>query len=136
MDIKMYTHVMSAVETTKDDSSVETIDYDSRRYDCFTGQLHDRTKYIGRKKELDQLESFGVIRRVKQSEATHGKHVRTKIIAHNKGDPLEPCQYGHSIRKSRRVCSNQSQSHRTLASQDRRNLGRWRLHSFAQTWMT
>ena len=43
----------------------------------------ERTKYIiGRKKELDQLESFGVILR----EATDGIHVRMKIIAHNKGD--------------------------------------------------
>ena len=38
------------------------------------------------KKELDQVESFGVIRRVKKSEATDGTHVRMKIIAHNKGD--------------------------------------------------
>ena len=45
------------------------------------------TKYItGRRKELDQLESFRVIRRVKKSEATDGTHVRMKITAHNKGD--------------------------------------------------
>ena len=47
----------------------------------------DRTKYItSRKKELDQLESFGVIRHVKKSKACDGAHVRMKIIAHNKGD--------------------------------------------------
>ena len=52
-----------------------------------TGELLDRTKYITcRKKELDQLESFGVIRRAKKNEATDGAHVRMKIIAHNKGD--------------------------------------------------
>ena len=47
----------------------------------------DRDKYIaGRKKELDQLESCGVIRRIKKSEATDTTHVRMKIVAHNKGD--------------------------------------------------
>ena len=67
----------------KEDCAAETIDEDSRWYDYFTGELLNRTKYItGRKKELDQLESVGVIRR----EATDGIHVRTKIIAHNKGD--------------------------------------------------
>ena len=46
----------------------------------------DRDKYIaGRKKELDQL-AFGVVRRVKKSEATDTTHVRMKIIARNKGD--------------------------------------------------
>ena len=62
----------------------------------------DRTKYItGRKKELDQLESFGVIRR----EATDGIHVRMKIIAHNKGDLVRwTCHYGQPIRTARRVC--------------------------------
>ena len=77
---------MSAIETTKEDSRAETIDEDSRGYDHFTGELRDRTKYIGREKELDQLESFGVSRRVKKSEAADGIHVRMKIIAHNKGD--------------------------------------------------
>ena len=67
----------------KKDSAAETIDEDSRQYDCCTGELLDRNKYItGRKKERDQLESFGVIRR----EATDGIHVRMKIVAHNKGD--------------------------------------------------
>ena len=47
---------MSAIETTNEDSGAETIDEDSRRYDCFTAELLDRTKYIGRKEELDQLE--------------------------------------------------------------------------------
>ena len=70
----------------KDDSSVNVIHEDSRRYDYYTGQLLDRDKYtVGRKKEHDQLESSGVIRRVKKSEATDGTHVRMKIIAHNKG---------------------------------------------------
>ena len=74
---------MSAIETTKEDSAAETIDEDSRRYDCYTGELIDRSKDItGRNKELDHLESFGVIR----PEATVGIHVRMKIIAHNKGD--------------------------------------------------
>ena len=40
------------------------------------------TLITGRKKEHDQLESFGVIRR----EATDGIHVRMMIIAHNRGD--------------------------------------------------
>ena len=56
------TDVTSATEITKDDSAAEAIDEDSRRYDYYTGELLDRDKYIaGRKKELDQLESFGVI---------------------------------------------------------------------------
>ena len=55
----------------------------------FSGKLPDRDKYIsGRKKELDQLESLGVIRRVKKSDATDGTHVRMKVIAHNKGDTV------------------------------------------------
>ena len=67
------TNVMSAIETTKGDSAEETTDEDSRRYDNYARKLHDRTKHItGRKKELDELESFGVIRR----EATDGIHVR------------------------------------------------------------
>ena len=54
------TNVMSAIETTNDDSAAETIDKDSRRYDFYIGELLDRDKYIpGRKKELDQLKSFG-----------------------------------------------------------------------------
>ena len=81
------TNVMSAIETTNLDSAAETIDEDSRRDDYYTRELLDRTKYItGRKKELDQLESFGLIRRVNKSEATDGAHVRVMIIAHNKGD--------------------------------------------------
>ena len=44
-------------------------------------------KYIaGRKKEHDQIEAFGVIRRVKKSEATDGNHVRMKVIASEKRD--------------------------------------------------
>ena len=68
MDIKMYkTDVMSAKETTKEDSAADTIDEDSRRYDYHTGKLLGRTKYItGRKKQLGELESFGVIRCVKK----------------------------------------------------------------------
>ena len=63
---------MSAIETTKDDSAAETIDEDNRQYDYYTGELLDRDKCIaGRKNELDQLESFGVIRLVK-SEAADG----------------------------------------------------------------
>ena len=54
-------NVLSAIETTKEDSAQETIDEDSHRYDYYTGELLDRTKCTGRKKELDQLESFGVI---------------------------------------------------------------------------
>ena len=63
------TDVMSAIETTNEDSAAETIDEDSRWYDYYTKELLDRTKYItGRKKELVQLESFGAIRRVKKNE--------------------------------------------------------------------
>ena len=59
----------------------------SRQYDYCTGQLLERDKNIaGRKKKLHQLESFGVIRRVKKSEATDGTHLRVKITVHNKGD--------------------------------------------------
>ena len=39
------TNVMSALETTKEDSAEETIDEDSRRYDYFSRELFDRTKY-------------------------------------------------------------------------------------------
>ena len=103
---------MSAIETSTNDSAAETIDEDSRGY---TGELLDRGKYIaGRTEELDQLESFGVIRRVKK--------VRL-LTAHTCA-----CQYGsQAIRTSRRVCrhtriesaphvdriSSKSQSHRT-----------------------
>ena len=62
-------HLLSAIEVTKDDFSVDTIDDDSRRYDYYTREL------LGRKRELDQLESCGVIRRVKESGATDGAHV-------------------------------------------------------------
>ena len=67
---------------------MDTIDDDCRRYDYFSGTLRDRDKYIiaGRKKELDQMESFGVIRFVKKSEAIDGSHVRMKVIASEKGD--------------------------------------------------
>ena len=79
------TNVMSAFETTNDESAAETFDEDSRWYDYCSGRLLDRDKYItGRKRELDQLESSGVIRGIKKSEATDGTHVRMKIIAHNK----------------------------------------------------
>ena len=64
---------MMAIEVAKDDLCVDTIDDDSRRYDYYTGRLLDRDKYTaGRKKELDQMEAFGVFRRVKKSEATDG----------------------------------------------------------------
>ena len=135
-------NVMSAIETTKDDSAAETIDEDSRQYDYYTGEFLDRDKCIaGRKKErknFDQLESFGVIRRVKKSEATDRTHVRMKIIAHHKSDlvrwrlvSMEVNQYErhdvfagtpriesvpHVDRKS-----TKSQSPRTRASQDHRN---------------
>ena len=130
---------MSAIETTNDDSAAETIDEDSRWYDHYTGELLDRTKYITeREKELDQLESFGVIRRVKKSEATDGTHVRMKIIAHNKvilcaGDlpAWKSIQYerhevfaGTPALKVFRIFdrkSSQSQSHRTRASQSHRS---------------
>ena len=89
---------MLAVEVAKDEFSVDTIDDDCRRYDYYTGTLLDRDKYIiaGRKKELDQMEAFGVIRLVKKSEATDGSHVRMKVIASEKGDlvRLETCPYG------------------------------------------
>ena len=80
------TNVMSAIGTTNEDPAAETIDEDSRQYDYYTGKLLDRTKYMGRKKELDQLESLGVIRRVKKSEANDSTHVRIKIITHYQGD--------------------------------------------------
>ena len=141
MDIKMYkqTNVMSPNERINEDSTAETIDEDSNRCDYFTGELLDRTKYIaGRKKELDQLESFGVVRRVKKNEATDGAHVRMKIIAHNKrcSRALETCRCGsQSLRTSRRVCrhtriesvpyvdrkSSQSYSPRIRSSQSHRN---------------
>ena len=76
-----------AIEVAKDDYSVDTIDDDSRRYDYYTVKLLDRDMYIaGRKKELDQMAAFGVIQRVKKSEATDGTHVRMKVIASEKGD--------------------------------------------------
>ena len=105
-DEDVQTNVISATEATNEDSAAETIDEDSRRYDYYTGELLDRTKYnSGRKKDLDQLESFGVIRRVKKSEDTDGAHVRMKIIAHNTGDLvrlMETCQCGsQSLRTSR-----------------------------------
>ena len=58
---------------------------DGRRYDCHTRKLFDRDIYIAeRKTELDQIEAFGVIRRVKKSEATDGPHVRMKLSASEK----------------------------------------------------
>ena len=60
---------MSAIEITKQDYAAETVDENSCRYDYYAGELLDRDKYItSRKKELDQLESFGVVRRVKKTE--------------------------------------------------------------------
>ena len=79
--------LMLAIEVAKDEFSVDTIDDDRRRYDYSSGKLLDRDKYIaGGKKELNQMEAFGVIRRVKKSEATDGTHVRMKVIASEKGD--------------------------------------------------
>ena len=72
---------MLASEVAKDEFSVDTIEDDSRQYDHYTRKLLDRHKYIAeRKKELDQVEAYCVIRRVKKSEATHGTHVRMKEI--------------------------------------------------------
>ena len=72
---------MLAIEVAKDEFSVDTIDHDSRQYDHYTGKLLDRDKYIAeRKKDLDQVEAYCVIRRVKKSEATDGAHVRMKEI--------------------------------------------------------
>ena len=148
------TNVMSAFETTNDESAAETIDEDSRWYDYYTRGLLDRDKYItGRKKELDQLESFGVIRGIKKSEATDGTHVRMKIIAHNKSDlvrwrlvSMEVNQHERHdvfagtpalkvfrmlIGKNRQVNVTQNtviaKSLQSLMSQ---------LHSFTQTWKT
>ena len=45
------TNVMSAIEITKEDSAAETIDEDSCRYDYFSGELLDRTKFITGRKE-------------------------------------------------------------------------------------
>ena len=57
------THVMSAIQTTKDDSSVNTIAEDSRRYDYSSRQLLDRDEYIaGRQKELINWNRFDVSR--------------------------------------------------------------------------
>ena len=45
MEMKMYKkNMMSASETTKEDSAEETIDEDGRWCDCYTGELLDRTK--------------------------------------------------------------------------------------------
>ena len=72
---------MLAMEVTKDEFSVDTIDDDSRQYDHYTGKFLDRDKYIAeRKKDLDQVEAYCVIRRVKKSEAIDGTHVRMKEI--------------------------------------------------------
>ena len=72
---------MLAMEVAKDEFSVDTIDHDSRQYDHYTGKLLDRDKYIAeRKKDLDQVVAYCVIRRVKKSEATDGTHVRMKEI--------------------------------------------------------
>ena len=47
----------------------------------FPGKLLDRDKYIAeRKKELEQVEAYCVIRRVKKSEAIDGTHVRMREI--------------------------------------------------------
>ena len=79
--------MMMALEEASEEVPDDIIDDDSRRYDYYTGKLLDRTKYIaGRDKELQQMEDFSVVRRVKKSEATNGKHVRMKIIASEKGD--------------------------------------------------
>ena len=81
--------LMLAIEVAKNEFSVDTIDDDSRRCDYSSGKLLDRDKHIaGRKKEVDQKESFGVIRRVKKSEAIDGTHVRMKVIASVKGDSV------------------------------------------------
>ena len=72
---------MLAIEVAKDEFSVDTIDDDSRLYDHYTKKLLDRHKYIAeRKKELDQVEAYCVIRRVKKSETIDGTHVRMKEI--------------------------------------------------------
>ena len=72
---------MLAIEVAKDEFSVHTIDDDNRQYDHYTGKLLDRDKYIAeRKKELDQVEAYCVIRRVEKSEAIDGTHVRIKEI--------------------------------------------------------
>ena len=47
------TNVMSSIETMSEDSAAETIDEGSHRYNYYTGELLDRSKYItGRKKNL------------------------------------------------------------------------------------
>ena len=70
---------MLAMVVAKDEFSVDTIDDDSRQFDHYTGKLLDRDKYITeREKELDQVEAYCVIRRVKKSEAIDGTHVRVK----------------------------------------------------------
>ena len=38
------------------------------------------------RKNLTRWKLFGVVRRVKKSEATDGAHVRMKVIASEKGD--------------------------------------------------
>ena len=73
---------MFAIEITKVEFSVDIIDDDCHQYVYFTRKLLDRDKYIAvRKKELDQMEAFGVVRRVKKSEGNDGTHVRMKVIA-------------------------------------------------------
>ena len=68
-----------AMVVAKDEFSVDTIDDDSHQYDHYTGKLLDRDKYIAeREKELDQVEAYCVIRRVKKSEAIDVTHVRMK----------------------------------------------------------
>ena len=101
------TNVMPAIETMNEDSAAKTIHEDSRQCDYNTGELLNRTKYMaGREKELD-WNLFGVIRRVKKSEATDGAHVRMKIIAHNRGDLVRGRLVSMEVqspRTSRRVC--------------------------------
>ena len=65
--------------------SVDTIDDDSRQYDHFSRKLLDRDNHIAeRKKELDQVEAYCVIRRVEKSEAIDDTHVRMKEIGRSR----------------------------------------------------
>ena len=76
---------MLPVEATK--YSWNTIADVGYQYEHYTGKLWDRNKCVAkRKKEVDQMEVFSVIRRGKKSEAVDGTHVRLAAIPSEKGD--------------------------------------------------
>ena len=66
---------------------VITIDEDSRGHATIPSSCLTETCTLqDERKNLITWNLFGVVRRVKKSEAADGTHVRMKILAHNKGD--------------------------------------------------